>query len=196
MHDWEEMQHPSDSSTERVKQHRKRLKDKDAVSSNVSSNVSETVQIREDKRREETETEEGREVVVKELPVNNLPATNNRPPPSLSIEEKDKRMTLELFNSLSSNDRQDFEVYYRKYHHTQEPRWKAIKIWFQRNMKDKQEQEASEPEPVKVDRGETIARAAKYLSNPNLTTEQEEAYLRPFVEEDRVAIQAALAQQL
>ena len=63
-------------------------------------------------------------------------ATNNRPPPSLSIEDKDKKMTLELFNSLSFDDRQDFEVYYRKYHHTQEPRWRAMKDWFKRNQND------------------------------------------------------------
>ena len=36
MHDWDEMQYPSDSSTERVKQHRERQR---RVSSNVSSNV-------------------------------------------------------------------------------------------------------------------------------------------------------------
>ena len=43
MHDWDEMQYPSDSSTERVKRHRERSK---KHQSNVSSNVSETAQIR------------------------------------------------------------------------------------------------------------------------------------------------------
>ena len=58
MHDWEEMQYPSDSSTERVKRHRERAKEHLC---NVPSNVSETAQIRLDseeiQRREETETE-------------------------------------------------------------------------------------------------------------------------------------------
>ena len=49
MHDWNEMQYPSDSSTLRVKQHRERAKKQQ---SNVSSNVSVTPQI-----RSETETE-------------------------------------------------------------------------------------------------------------------------------------------
>ena len=48
MHDWDEMQYSSDSSTERVKRHRERNMER---SSNVSSNVSETVQSRVDKIR-------------------------------------------------------------------------------------------------------------------------------------------------
>ena len=54
MHDWDEMQYPSDSSTERVKRHRERKED---VSSNVSSNVPVTVQRRVEESRGETETE-------------------------------------------------------------------------------------------------------------------------------------------
>ena len=54
MHDWDEMQYHSDSSTERVKQHRERAK---AHHRNVSSNVSVTPQTRVDKTRVETETE-------------------------------------------------------------------------------------------------------------------------------------------
>ncbi len=68
-------------------------------------------------------------------------AVNGHPPPSLSdIEKKDKKMTLELFNSLRFETRQDFEVYYKKYHPNQEPRWKAMKAYFKRNIKDNQEQ--------------------------------------------------------
>ena len=55
MHDWDEMQYPSDSSTERVKQHRERAKQHHR---NVSSNVSVTPQNRIDKNRVETETEQ------------------------------------------------------------------------------------------------------------------------------------------
>ena len=129
MHDWGEMQYTSDSSTERVKQHRKRLKD----CSNVSSNVSETVQRRTE-TEEEKETEEGREVKQ------NIPPVNGSLPPSLSdIEKKDKSMTLELFNSLPFETRQDFEVYYKEYHHIQEPRWQAMKDFFKRNLKDNRE---------------------------------------------------------
>ena len=51
MHDWDEMQYHSDSSTERVKRHRERKEHHVDISSNVSSNVSETVQSR-------TETED------------------------------------------------------------------------------------------------------------------------------------------
>ena len=54
MHDWDEMQYHSDSSTERVKQHRERAK---AHPRNVSSNVSVTAQRREEEIRVETETE-------------------------------------------------------------------------------------------------------------------------------------------
>ena len=49
MHDWDEMQYPSDSSTERVKRHRERVKEQPR---NVSCNVPVTAQI-----RTETETE-------------------------------------------------------------------------------------------------------------------------------------------
>ena len=55
MHDWDEMQYPSDSSTERVKQHRERARKHHR---NVSSNVSVTPQNRIDKNRVETETEQ------------------------------------------------------------------------------------------------------------------------------------------
>ena len=55
MHDWDEMQYPSDSSTERVKQHRERAKEHHR---NVSSNVSVTSQSRVEKIRVETETEQ------------------------------------------------------------------------------------------------------------------------------------------
>ena len=48
MHDWDDFQYSSDSSTERVKRHRERNMER---SSNVSSNVSETVQSRVDKIR-------------------------------------------------------------------------------------------------------------------------------------------------
>ena len=62
MHDWDEMQYPSDSSTLRVKQHRERAK---KTQSNVSSNVSVTPQIRTDTDTEtdtdtDTETEKMR----------------------------------------------------------------------------------------------------------------------------------------
>ena len=57
MHDWDEMQYPSDSSTERVKRHRERKEHPMDVPSNVSSNVSVTVQRRVEERRVETETE-------------------------------------------------------------------------------------------------------------------------------------------
>ena len=50
MHDWDDFQYSSDSSTERVKRHRERNMER---SSNVSSNVSETVQSRVDKIRED-----------------------------------------------------------------------------------------------------------------------------------------------
>ena len=65
MHDWDEMQYPSDSSTERVKRHRERKED---VSSNVSSNVPVTPQSRVEKRRVETETEQSREETPKGVP--------------------------------------------------------------------------------------------------------------------------------
>ena len=52
MHDWDEMQHASDSSTERVRQYRERAKE---PTRNVPSNVSVTVQSRVDKIREETD---------------------------------------------------------------------------------------------------------------------------------------------
>ena len=48
MHDWDDFQYSSDSSTERVKRHRERNMER---FSNVSSNVSETVQSRIDKIR-------------------------------------------------------------------------------------------------------------------------------------------------
>ena len=54
MHDWDELQYQSDSSTARVKQHRKRSKEHPG---NVSSNVSVTVQSRTEENRVETETE-------------------------------------------------------------------------------------------------------------------------------------------
>ena len=61
MHDWDEMQYPSDSSTARVKRHRERKEHPMDVPSNVpcavSSNVSVTVQRRVEERRVETETE-------------------------------------------------------------------------------------------------------------------------------------------
>ena len=57
MHDWDEMQYPSDSSTERVKRHRERKEHHVDVSSNVSSNVPVTVQSRVEEIRVETETE-------------------------------------------------------------------------------------------------------------------------------------------
>ena len=58
MHDWDELQYPSDSSTARVKQHRKRAKEHHGnVSSNTPGNVSVTAQSRVDKSRVETETE-------------------------------------------------------------------------------------------------------------------------------------------
>ena len=55
MHDWDEMQKPSDSSTERVQRHRERNKEQ---ACNVPSNVSETAQSREDKSREDKSREE------------------------------------------------------------------------------------------------------------------------------------------
>ena len=55
MHDWDEMQYPSDSSTERVKRHRERAKEPPC---NVSSNVPVTVQRRVEESRGETETEQ------------------------------------------------------------------------------------------------------------------------------------------
>ena len=55
MHDWDEMQHPSDSSTERVRQHRERAKEPPR---NVSSNVPVTVQRRVEESRRETEKKE------------------------------------------------------------------------------------------------------------------------------------------
>ena len=81
MHDWEEMQYSSDSSTERVKQHRKRLKGSNTVPCNVSSNVSETVQRRGEEIREETE--EGREVVKP-----TIPPVNGSLPPSPQPDER------------------------------------------------------------------------------------------------------------
>ena len=55
MHDWDEMQYHSDSSTERVKQHRERAKEHQR---NVSSNVPVTVQNR---NRTETEKKQSKE---------------------------------------------------------------------------------------------------------------------------------------
>ena len=55
MHDWDEMQYSSDSSTERVKRHRERNMER---SSNVSSNVSETVQSRTEQNRNRNIAEE------------------------------------------------------------------------------------------------------------------------------------------
>ena len=55
LHDWDDMQYPSDSSTERVKQHRERNKER---SGNVPSNVPVTVQSRvEQNRTEQSRTE-------------------------------------------------------------------------------------------------------------------------------------------
>ena len=54
MHDWDEMQYHSDSSTERVKRHRERAKEPPC---NVSSNVPVTVQRRVEENRGETDTE-------------------------------------------------------------------------------------------------------------------------------------------
>ena len=66
MHDWDEMQYPSDSSTERVKRHRERAREHP---SNVSSNVPVTVQSRVEERRvdteAETETDQSREETPK-----------------------------------------------------------------------------------------------------------------------------------
>ena len=56
MHDWDDFQYSSDSSTERVKRHRERNMER---SSNVSSNVSETVQSRVDTDTE-VDTEQNR----------------------------------------------------------------------------------------------------------------------------------------
>ena len=50
LHDWDEMQYPSDSSTERVQRHRERHKEQ---ACNVPSNVSETVQSRTEQIRTE-----------------------------------------------------------------------------------------------------------------------------------------------
>ena len=57
MHDWDEMQYPSDSSTERVKQHRERKRNVSGNVPTVSSNVPVTVQSRVDKSETVTETE-------------------------------------------------------------------------------------------------------------------------------------------
>ena len=65
MHNWDEMQYQSDSSSERVKRHRERSKAQQGVSSNVSSNVSETVQIQKQSR---TETEQNRNRAETEVP--------------------------------------------------------------------------------------------------------------------------------
>ena len=54
MHDWDEMQYPSDSSTKRVRQHRERAKE---LPRNVSSNVPVTVQRRVEESRVETDIE-------------------------------------------------------------------------------------------------------------------------------------------
>ena len=54
MHDWDEMQYPSDSSTERVKRHRERAKEHQG---NVPGNVSETVQIRTDKKQSQKQSQ-------------------------------------------------------------------------------------------------------------------------------------------
>ena len=48
MHDWNEMQYPSDSSTERVQRHRERREEQ---AGNVTSNVPVTAQIRVDKKQ-------------------------------------------------------------------------------------------------------------------------------------------------
>ena len=55
LHDWDDMQYPSDSSTERVQRYRERHKEQ---ACNVSSNVSETVQSRVDKIRVDKSIEE------------------------------------------------------------------------------------------------------------------------------------------
>ena len=55
MHDWDDFQYSSDSSTERVKRHRERNMER---FSNVSSNVSETVQSRTEQNRNRNITEE------------------------------------------------------------------------------------------------------------------------------------------
>ena len=54
MHDWDHMQYPSDSSTERVKRHRERAKE---PTRNVSSNVSGTAQTREDKKQTQKQSQ-------------------------------------------------------------------------------------------------------------------------------------------
>ena len=62
-----------------------------------------------------------------------------RTPPSQPI-PSDKATVLSAFNALPAHSRKEFEAYYKQDHPNQEPRWKAMKIWFQRNMKDNQEQ--------------------------------------------------------
>ena len=58
MHDWDEMQYQSDSSTERVKRHRERQRNVSCNVSDVSPPVSETAQSREEEIRVETETKQ------------------------------------------------------------------------------------------------------------------------------------------
>ena len=60
MHDWDEMQYQSDSSTERVKRHRERQRNVSCNVSDVSPPVPETAQSREEEIRVETETEQNR----------------------------------------------------------------------------------------------------------------------------------------
>ena len=65
MHDWDEMQYQSDSSTERVKRHRERQRNVSCNVSDVAPPVSETPQSRVEKSREETDKERDTE---KEVP--------------------------------------------------------------------------------------------------------------------------------
>ena len=72
MHDWDEMQYNSDSSTERVKQHRERQRNVTGNVTSVSETVSETVQSQ---RRVESEESRGESESDTEV----LAAKNGKP---------------------------------------------------------------------------------------------------------------------
>ena len=88
MHDWDEMQRPSDSSTERVRRHRKRAKE---LERNVTSNVTETAQIRLDTdKRRIREEEECAELLAGASVLLELPTHKNGVGYSLTEEKRDE----------------------------------------------------------------------------------------------------------
>ena len=84
MHDWDEMQRPSDSSKERVRLHRKRHKEQ---LRNVTGNVTVTEQIRldTDKKREENKS-------------------NNNPPPQWSVNKMRKAISAAQRRLIGTRD--------------------------------------------------------------------------------------------